>query len=196
MERCIECGGAVAGGQCESCGLSPVAAELAVRRRLLYSTAMFLLAAVGFLATVNFYPPLELDAMLIFLGAVFFAMMGLGIWLDRKARRRTMNQPLKRVFYGLIPVPWLLVALLLANGSLDSSPVEKYTTRVVGRFTMPGSLKSSRLVVLSWREDRKIERVPIHRSDYDRYKKDDMVEVRVHEGLAGIPWVASVSRKN
>jgi hypothetical protein len=196
METCIECGGNIANGQCEVCGLTPVAAELAVRRRILYSVAMFMLAAVGFLTTVAYYPPVRLDEMLIFLGLVFFTVMGLAVWLDFRARRRRMNQPIKRVFYGLVPVPWLLVALLFVNGRFDSSAVESFTTRVVGKFTMPGTLKNSRLVVVSWEMGRSVERIPISRDDYARFQKGDVVEVRVHSGLAGIPWVDSVYHKD
>ncbi len=196
MEKCIECGGSVAGGQCESCGLSPLAAELAVRKRVLFSTAMFLLGAVAFFPVVAWYPPLDLDGMLIFLGVVFFVVMGLGIWLDLQARRRTMNHPLKRVFYGLIPVSWLMASLLFANGRFDGSPVQSNTTRIVSKFAMGGMIKSSRLVVNSWRLGRSVERIAIPRDDLIRYQKGDLVEVRIREGLAGIPWVESVYHKD
>lgn len=193
--RCVECGGDLVEGQCEICGLTPQAAEFVLRRRLLYGTALFLLGAIAFLAAVSYYPPLDLDAMMIFVGVLFFSVMGLAIWLDLKARRHTTIQPLKRGFYGLLAVPWLLAGLLFANGRFDASPVDSQITRVVGKFAMPGTLKNSRLVVISWRQDRKIERIPIHRDEFVRFRVNDTVEIHVREGLAGIPWVDSVYLK-
>jgi hypothetical protein len=134
--------------------------------------------------------------MWIFLGAMFVAVMVLAIVLDWQARRGHMNQPLKRVYYGLAPVPWLVVALLLVNGALDSSAPRAHTARIIGKFSMPGLLKSSRLIVDSWRPDRRVERIPIRRDEIASYQQGEWVEVRVHEGLVGIPWVDSVYHKD
>jgi hypothetical protein len=195
MSRCIECAGEVVDGVCENCGLAPEAAELSLRRRLLYGLALFLLGAVAFLPTVNFFPPLDLDFMLIFLGVIFFTVMGLSFWLDRLARRRSTHHPLKRVLYGLYATPWILTLALFANGFLDTSPPTRHTTRVVGKFTMPGSLKNSRLVVPSWRLNRKIERIPIHRETYSLFSSGELVEIHVRDGAIGIPWCESVLHK-
>jgi hypothetical protein len=59
---------------------------------------------------------------------------------------------------------------------------------------MPGPVPSRRLVVTSWREGRRIERVPVDRGDFDRFSVGDMAVVEVKDGLVGIPWVAGVSR--
>lgn len=193
--QCLDCGGEVRGGQCEVCGRTPLAAEVALRRRLLTGTAVFLLGALGFLAVIHFFPPLEIDAMLIFVGVLFFAMMALWIVLDLRARQQRSSQILKRMFYGLVPLPALFAALLFTNARFDLSPPEVRTVEVIGRFAMPGTLKSSRIVVRSWREGRRVERIAVSRDEYTRYHEGDVVEVRVQEGLAGIPWVSAVYRK-
>jgi len=195
MTRCLNCGAERAEEQCAACGLASPAAEAMFRRRLLSLTGVFLVGSIAFLAAGNWYPPLEFDAMLIFMGLVFFATLGLGIWLDRAARRRGEIELLRRVFRALVPVSWLLALLLFVNGRFDSGPPVSRVTRVVGKFTMPGTLRSSRLVVTSWRDGRRIERVPISRDDFLRFERGDTVEVRVQPGLVGIPWVYAVHRK-
>ncbi len=195
MKRCLHCGAELHGEQCGSCGLTAVAAALLLRHRLLNRTAVFLLGAVAFLPASNWYPPLELDVMLIFVGVVFFLTLGLAVWLERRTRRQANVKVATRVYYGLVPVPWLLAALLLINGRFDTAPPTAEVALVVGKFTMPGTLRSSRLVVTSWRVGRQFERVPVGRDDYDRFRRGDRVEVRVQEGLVGIPWVYAVYRR-
>jgi hypothetical protein len=66
---------------------------------------------------------------------------------------------------------------------------------VISRFATIGPLPSGRLVVESWREGHRFERVAVSRTDYDRFHPGDFVVVRVGEGLVGIPWVAGVDRE-
>ncbi|MFZ0636922.1 MAG: hypothetical protein WAM08_15485, partial [Candidatus Acidiferrales bacterium] len=94
--------------------MSSTAAEFALRRRLLNRTAFLLLGALAFVFAAGRYPPLELDGILIFIGVLFFLTLGLGMLVERRALRHTEVEALKRVYYGLVPVPWLLGALLLA----------------------------------------------------------------------------------
>jgi hypothetical protein len=195
MRRCLDCGAELTAELCENCGLTPSEAEFVLRRRILYRTAIYLLGALAFLPAAHFYPPLELDAMLIFLGVISFVVLACAVWLDRRARRHSTAEALKRAFYGLLPVPWLLAGLLFVNGRFDTAPPAVHTTVVVGKFSMPGTLRSSRLVVRSWRAGVRIERVPISRDDYDRFQRGDPVEVRLQKGLVGIPWVNSVYHK-
>ena len=195
MKRCLNCGEESPGAQCPACGLTPAAAEVLFRRSLLNRTAVFLLGAVAFVAAGHVYPPLELDAMLIFVGVLFFLTLGLAIWLDRRGRITGEIEAPKRICFALVPVPWLMALLLFANGQFDAGPPESRVAPVVGKFTMPGTLRSSRLVVISWRPGRRFERVPVTRDDYLRFQRGDLVEVRVQGGLVGIPWVYSVHRK-
>jgi hypothetical protein len=135
-----------------------------------------------------------LDQMLIFGGVLFFAVLGLAIVVERRAVRHTETEALKRVYYGLIPVPWVLGALLVANGALDTSPPHVEETRVVGKFSMRGPVPSRRLIVHSWRDNQWVERVPVSQTDFDRFNRGDLIEVKVRVGLADIPWVEGVSR--
>jgi hypothetical protein len=151
--------------------------------------------AVAFVVGSGRYPPLELDSILIFMGVLFFLTLVVALWLERRAIRHLEVELLKRIYYGLVPLPWLLVGLLLANGALDRTPAESHPTTVVSKFSMPGFLPSRRLVVTSWREDRRYERVPVSRWDFDRFQHGDRVLVRVQGGLVGIPWVDSVDRR-
>jgi hypothetical protein len=179
---------------CASCGLASAAAELSLRMKLLNRTAIFLIGALAFIVASARYPALELDGILIFIGVLFFLTLGLAIWVERRALRHTEVEALKRVYYGLIPLPWLLAALLLGNGALDHSPPRIERARVIGKFSMPGPVPNRRLVVTSWRAGRRLERVPVDRADFDRVSSGDLVEVRVQDGLVGIPWIAGVSR--
>ncbi len=195
MTRCLDCGAERTADQCSFCGLTSAAAEVMLRRRLFHRTAWFLLGAVLFLPASQIYPPLELDAILIFVGLLFFLVLGLVVWIERRGRRRGEVEALKRIYFGFVPVPWLLAALLVANGRFDAAPPTRQVASVVGKFSMPGVLRSSRLVVTSWREGQRIERVPVGRDDFNRFQRGDSVIVQVQNGVVGIPWIYAVYRR-
>lgn len=195
MTRCLNCGAERTAEVCEACGLGSVAAEMALRRRFSNRTAFFLLGALTFVVASGRYPPLELDGILIFGGVMFFVTLGLGLLVERRAVRHLEVEALKRVYFGLVPLPWLLGALLFANGALDRAPAGDFTTTVVSRFAMRGPFPSRRLVVTSWREGRRLERVSVSLEDYDRFQPGDAIVVRAGEGLVGIPWVNGVYRR-
>jgi len=195
MTRCLNCGAERDADVCMSCGLSSAAAELFLRKRLLNRTAVFVLGALAFVAASVRYPPLELDSVLIFIGVLFFPTLGLAIWVERRALRHAEVEALKRIYYGLVPIPWLLAVLLLVNGAVDRSAPQMIEARVVGKFAMAGALPIRRLVVTSWREGHRFERISIDRSEFDSYHPGDFVDVKVQDGLVGIPWIAGVSSR-
>lgn len=192
MTRCLNCGAEREADTCDFCGLTSSAAEFSLRRKLLNRTAVFLVGALAFVAASVRFPALELDGILIFIGVLFFPTLGLAVWVERRALRHTEVEAMKRIYYGLVPVPWLLALLLFANGAFDRGPPTLQETRVVGKFAMPGPVPSRRLVVISWREGRRFERVPVDRNDFDAFSRGDVVEVKMQDGLVGIPWVAGV----
>lgn len=189
MSYCVNCGAETEQGQCEGCGLMPAEAERAMRRRLVNRLALFVLGALAFLVPCSYYPPLEIDGVLIFIGVLFFATIALAAWAERRTIRHQEVERLKRIFYALVPIPWLLGALLFANGALDRSPPERIDSTVVNRFSMPGPFPIRRVVVVSWREGRELERLSVSREDYDSFHRGDPVVVKIEGGLAGIPWV-------
>lgn len=196
MNRCLDCGAERQADQCPACGLTSAAAEVMLRRRMVGRTAWFLLGSIVFLPVSQLYPPLELDAILIFFGIVFFFILGLGLFIDRQARNRREVEALKRIYFGFIPIPWLLAALLFANGKLDAAPPAQYQAAVVGKFNMPGIWRGNRrLVVRSWRDAQRFERVAVDRDDFDRFKSGDEIVVQLQKGALGIPWVYGVYRR-
>lgn len=195
MTRCMNCGAERDADICESCGLTSSAAEFLLRRKLLNRTGIFLLGAIAFVAASNRYPALDLDGILIFIGILFFLTLGLAIWLERRALRHVEVEALKRIYYGLIPVPWLLAGLLLANGAFNNAPPQTVEARVVGKFAMRGWLPSRRLIVTSWREGHQVERLRVDSTVFDSTATGDFVDVRVEDGWVGIPWVLDVSRR-
>ncbi|HXO43924.1 MAG TPA: hypothetical protein VN846_00515 [Candidatus Cybelea sp.] len=192
MTHCLNCGAERDSEVCDSCGLNSSEAEFSLRKKLLNRTAFFVLGSLAFVAASNYYPPLELDGILIFIGVLFFLTLGLAIWLERRALRHLELEALKRVYYGLIPLPWIFSTLMLANGALDRAPPQVEEAHVVGKFSMGGALPSRRLVVTSWRDGHRIERVPVDRVNFDNFNRGDVVEVKVKDGLVGIPWVVDV----
>ncbi len=138
MTRCLNCGAERLGDICDACGLSSTAAEFSLRRSLLNRTALFLVGAIAFIVASGRYPALELDGIVIFIGVVFFLTLGLAIVVERRALRHQEVESLKRVYYGLLPLPWLLAVLLYANGALDRSPAHIEKARVISRFSMTG----------------------------------------------------------
>lgn len=194
MTRCLNCGAERAVDTCESCGLGAMAAGYLLRRRLLNRTAIFLLGSIAFVVAAGWYPALELDSILIFIGVAFFLTLGLAIWVERRALRHGEVEALKRIYFGMIPVPWLLGLLLLANGALDRTQPSTMEERVIGKFSMHGPVPSRRLLVTSWRAGHMIERIPVTLEDFNRFNDGDRVEVKVRDGLVGIPWVSEVSK--
>ncbi|HKV49120.1 MAG TPA: hypothetical protein VJN69_13580 [Candidatus Acidoferrales bacterium] len=192
MTRCLNCGAERETEVCEACGLEPSAAELIFRKKLLNRTGLFLLGAIAFVSFSNQYPPLEIDRILIFIGVLFFLTLSVAIWLERKALKHAELEALKRVYYGLIPIPWLLAGLLLFNGAFDRAPFTEIETHVVGKFAMPGPVPNRRLIVRSWREGGEFERIAVDRIDFNQFSDGDTIEIKVKDGLVGIPWVAGV----
>jgi len=194
MTHCLNCGAERDTEVCDSCGLNSSEAEFSLRKKLLNRTAFFVLGSLAFVAVSNRYPPLELDGILIFIGLLFFLTLGLAIWLERRALRHLELEALKRVYYGLIPLPWIFSTLMLANGALDRVPPQVEEARVVGKFSMGGALPSRRLVVTSWREGHRIERVPVDRVNFDNFNRGDVVEVQALGRIDGPAWHGESSR--
>lgn len=192
MTRCLNCGAEREAEVCQACGLGSSAAEVLLRRQMMNRTGIFLLGAIAFVASSGQYPPLELDRILIFIGMLFFLTLGLAMWLERRAQKHVEVEALKRVYYGLIPVPWLLAGLLLMNGAFDRGPTRTVESHVMGKFAMRGPLPTRRLVVRSWRDLDGLERLSVDRLDYDLFSTGDPIRVKVGGGLVGIPWVAGV----
>jgi hypothetical protein len=196
MTRCLDCGSPRASDQCPNCGLTSAAAELVFRRRLLRQMALFLVGSLLFPYVSQVYPPLDLDAMLVFFGLVFFAALTLAIFLDRQARGRKDIEILRHLFTGLIPIPFILSAALFLNGKLDSpKSVTYHQTTVVGRYLMKGIVRGTRrLFVSSWRDGRKIERLAVDPDDFDRFHEGDRINVGEQPGALAIPWFYGVYR--
>jgi hypothetical protein len=194
IRYCLNCGAENPSEPCDLCGFTEQLAAFVFRRRLVYLTAIFLLGTIAFLPAVHSYPPLELDGMLVFLGVVAAIALGTAIVLDLRARRGQQLEGLRRIFRGLLPLPWMLSVLLYVNGRFDTSHPTIAVTHVVSRFTMPGLVRPHRLIVQSWRPGNRLERLPVDEDDYSRFHTGDAVEVRVAPGLVGIPWVYSVLR--
>ena len=148
---------------------------------LVWRTAWFLVGAVLFVPVCEAFPPLELDKILIFVGGLFFLVLGLGFWMVERARRHQEIEVIKRIYFGFLPVPWILTILLFVNGKFDVQPPTSQTTAVVGKFAMPGLSRTQRLVVTSWRDDQPVERVPVERDCYYRIGLGSSVVVEIRK---------------
>jgi hypothetical protein len=197
MTRCLDCGSPRIADQCPVCGLTSAAAEVMFRRRLWRQTAIFLAGSLLFPYVSQIYPPLDLDLMLVFFGVIFFVALTLAVFLDRRASSRREIEVLKRIYAGFIPLPWILAATLVVNGRLDTQKnVVYYPSVVVGRFNMKGLVRGSRrLMVRSWRENQRVERLAVDLDDFDRFRVGDAVVVGVESGALGIPWYYGVYRR-
>jgi hypothetical protein len=194
MTRCLDCGADRVADQCPACGLTSAAAELVVRRRLVRRTAIFLVGIIVFVAASQVFPALELDAILIFGGLVFFCSLVLGYWIDYRARNRQEVEAIKRIYFGMIPVPWIFAGLLFLNGKLDTSRPVRIPATVVSKFATGGLPRSRRLVVTSWRDGRRIERIAVDQNDFDRFQRGDDIVIQAQKGALGVHWVYGVYR--
>jgi hypothetical protein len=159
--------------------------------------AVFLTGSLLFPYLSQIYPPLDLDAMLVFFGVVFFVALGLAIYLDRRARARQDIEVARHLFTGLLPIPFIFSAALLLNGRLDSPTSLKYHPSMVdSRYQMRGIVRGSRrLFVYSWREGHRYERLAVDSDDFDRFRDGDRIVVGVEPGALGIPWYYGVYRR-
>src|SRR2546426_9582971 len=103
MTHCLDCGAERITDQCPSCGLTSAAAEVMLRRRLLRRTAGFLVGSLAFPYISQIYPPLDLDVMLVFYGAIFFLSLALAVLIYHRARRPQEVQALKRFHLRVVP---------------------------------------------------------------------------------------------
>lgn len=192
----MDCGSERTSDQCPVCGLTSAAAELVFRRRLLRQMAIFLAGSLLFPYLSQVYPPLDLDAMLVVFGVIFFLALTVLVFLDRQARARADIAVLRHLFTGLLPVPFILSAALFLNGKFDSTRnVSYHETTVEGRYLMKGMVRGTRrMFVYSWREGRKYERLAVDSDDFDRFHVGDKVNVGVEPGALGIPWFYGVYR--
>jgi hypothetical protein len=167
------------------------------RKRLIKQTVLFLAGSLLFPYITQIYPPLDLDLMLVFFGVLFFIALAIAALLDRRARKHQEIEVLKRIYAGFIPLPWILALAILLNGRLDSTAHLVYVPeRVEGKFLMKGLVRGTRrLVVRSWRQDQKVERLPVDPDDFERFRVGDQIEVAVQPGVLGIPWVYGVYRE-
>lgn len=156
-------------------------------------TAIFLVGIIVFIAASQVFPALEIDSILIFGGLVFFLSLALGYWIDYRARKRQEIEAMKRIYFGMIPVPWIFAALLFLNGRLDTSTPVRIPATVVSKFAT-GLPRSRRLVVSSWRYGRHIERIAVDQNDFDRFQRGDEIIIQAQKGEFGIPWVYGVYR--
>src|SRR5271157_5306376 len=112
MTHCLDCGSERATDQCPVCGLTAAAAELVFRRRLIRQMSFFLAGSLLFPYISQIYPPLDIDAMLVFFGLIFFLALALAILLESRARARKELEVLRHLFTGLIPIPFILSTAL------------------------------------------------------------------------------------
>jgi hypothetical protein len=195
MIRCLDCGADRTADQCTACGLTTAAAEVVVRRRLVRRTAWFLVGIIIFVAAAQVFPALELDAILVFSGLVFFFSLALGYWIDQRARNHREVEAIKRIYFGMVPVPWIFAAMLFLNGKLDSSRPVQIPATVVGKFSTGGLPRSRRLMVTSWRNERRFERIAVDRDDFERFQRGDDVIIQAQKGALGVPWIYGVYRR-
>lgn len=195
MMHCLDCGAERLADQCPACGLTTAAAELVVRRRLVKRTAFFLVGIIAFVGSSQIFPALELDSILIFGGLLFFCSLALGYWIDYRARKHKEIEVMKRIYFGMIPVPWIFAALLFLNGKLDASRPIRVPATVVGKVATGAFPRSRRLIVTSWRSGRRFERIAVDQNDFDRFQRGDDIIIQAQKGAVGIPWIYGVFRQ-
>jgi hypothetical protein len=194
MTHCLSCGAERSADQCFACGLTSAAAELVLRRQLVVRSAWFLVGIIAFVTASQVFPALDLDLILIFGGVVFFLSLALGYLIDYRARKHQELEAIKRIYFGMVPVPWIFALMLFMNGKLDTSQPSRMHATVVSKFANTGLPRSRRLVVTSWRDGRRLERIPVDQNDFERFQKGDDIEVQAQRGALGVPWIYGVFR--
>lgn len=195
MTHCLDCGADRDADQCPACGLTSAAAEVVLRRRLMKRTAFFLVGIIIFVVASQAFPALEIDSILVFGGLIFFLTLALAYWIDYRARKHQEVEIMKRIYFGMIPVPWIFACLLFLNGKLDNSRPMRIPATVVGKVAIGRFPRSRRLIVTSWRYGRQVEHIAVDQNDFDRFQRGDDIVVQAQKGAVGIPWIYGVFRQ-
>lgn len=159
--------------------------------------SVFLLLAGGFLTLVVFerYQPVNarplIRALAVALPVLFLILMLIVRQLVRGAELRWPR------LWLLAPamVPWLFALALLGNARLDRSPVERYTTVVVGKYASGRTFPLFRyeLAVRSWRSEAGVEGILLRREEeFDRFRLDSPATVLVRRGFLRLSWIEGV----
>ena len=159
--------------------------------------SVFLLLAGGFLALVIFerYQPVNAPALIrslaVALPALFLILL---LTVRRIVRGVSLRSPR---FWLLLPaaIPWLFALALLGNARLDSSPVERHATVVVGKYSSARNSPLFRfeLVVRSWREAGHVEAIILRQEElFDRFRQGSSATVMVRRGFLWIAWIEGV----
>ena len=124
-----------------------------------------------------------------------FLSLALGYWIDYRARKHREIEVMKRIYFGMIPVPWIFAGLLFLNGKLDTSRPMRIPATVVGKVAIGAFPRSRRLIVTSWRYGRRFEHIAVDQNDFDRFQRGDDIVVQAQKGAVGIPWIYGVFRQ-
>lgn len=152
-----------------------------------------ILGMIGVLFNMVTYNPLD-NAILYWIGATP-CLIGWMVIIN--ARKRKKNAPAlvsaaKWLSLGSLCIP----LVLLANGALDHSPIERHqqiVTRTILEHGRHGSTYYY-LEVSSWRRGRTHEKVMVSERKYLDSTVGDPVVVETHAGALGIPLLVSVHR--
>ena len=162
-----------------------------VRRRLL----LWPLAGVAFLVyDLVRYQPLD-DKLLYWINAVpcfvIASLIIIDVW--RSVKSRTNVRPYSPRTFWLAIVCLGFPAIVLVNGALDHSPVEKHRQTVRRTILEHESRNQTSYYVecSSWR-GRSHEKLMVSSRDYLTYRPGDPIIVETHRGALGIPRLVSV----
>jgi len=193
MPQCANCGTEFHDGPCPKCGTDSVSSLRATNKQLQRYSYLLIGGLAGTLVATRFYPPLDIDRLLIFAIGIFFLPVLAHVILSIR-KRLTSNAERMRSAYkysGTLSV--VLAGVLFLNGVLDHSPVNPTRTPILRKTLSRGRSTSRYLIVASWRPGRFEERLQVNGDTYHRFVVGAPVVIEIHRGLFGVPWYGKIS---
>jgi hypothetical protein len=142
---------------------------------------------------VNYNP---LDSGKIFVSSLMYSLplFVMFSWLTLemiKGRSTSHHELIAIVLLGLFAFPMGGYAYTTyLNGALDDSPESVYDTRMIRKYSKRNKNSYSYyMVVTSWRETEKIEKIKVSHSFYNRLRTNARVTVTTKPGKFGFEWI-------
>lgn len=113
-------------------------------------------------------------------------------WLPRKDP--TFNGQVRGRYLPVALVPWIALALLVANALGDSSPAVLRVAVVRSRFSVQHRRGTQDYVeVPSWNQSGRLLEVPVTHECYDKLATADVVTILEKRGVFRFAWIAGIA---
>ena len=141
---------------------------------------------------VHFYQPLDHDYFYIAGVVLLFLPFGFQIYLKHRTKQVGGNESLNQVCKLLFFAPFLVAGIAAINGGLDHSLPEQRSSVITRKWISRGRHVNTYVIECSSWRGRAKEKLDIDRQTFAMLRPGEPINIEVHRGLLGIPWLGGV----